>query len=666
MLKINLLAFICLTCSIAIHAQDSCHTALPISAGMHTITAVDGDSIGLPSCFSANVPANAEWYIYTPTSDFTIEISTQLPQNAGLDTEVSLLSGTCGSLVCLAGNDDYGGNYLSFLSYAVTAGQTYYIVWDNRWSSRGFDFTLTERPFVAPAIRFVPQTIAASSNICNITDMNGDYLDDIISINGGNLTILRQEASGGFTTLSYTVPGSTTNPSWSIASGDFDANGYNDLVLGGGSRLALVKANVDGTAYSSIEYPEYIFTQRTNFVDIDNDGHLDLFACHDVDQSHAYRNDGAGNLILDIPFFPTLDVGGNYQSMWSDYDNDGDVDMYLAKCRGGAPVGDAQRINLLYRNNGDGTYTEVGAVAGVNDGAQSWSTAIEDFDNDGDMDFLLSNISDQNRFYRNNGDGTFTDIYATTGIAPQVGSWEVQAHDFNNDGWVDFLWQNSSELYLNNGDGTFSPFDLPFSEGAVGDLNNDGFLDVQMGNQFYRNTPNANNWIKINLQGVQSNRNGIGARVEIYGAWGKQIREIRSGSGFSHQSTLNAHFGIGTANQITKIRVLWPSGIVDEIINPTINQATMVVEGSTVTNVEKADNQVISFSPNPSNDFVSITGIELDKINNLQVYSSSGIMVRNFQPTSLQISLKDLPSGQYFFTINCLDGAKKIGKVIKL
>ena len=106
----------------------------------------------------------------------------------------------------------------------------------------------------------------------------------------------------------------------------------------------------------------------------------------------------------------------------------------------------------------------------------------------------------------------------------------------------------------------------------AGDLNNDGFLDVQNGNKVYFNTPNANNWIKINLQGVISNRNGIGARVEIYGAWGKQIREIRSGHGFSHQSTLNAHFGIGTETQVTQVRVLWPSGQVDIINNPTINR----------------------------------------------------------------------------------------------
>lgn len=115
------------------------------------------------------------------------------------------------------------------------------------------------------------------------------------------------------------------------------------------------------------------------------------------------------------------------------------------------------------------------------------------------MDFMLSNISDENRFYKNNGDGTFTDINSTTGIDAQVGSWEIQSGDFNNDVLVDFLWQNNKELYLNNGDLTFTGYDLPFSDGGINDLNNDGFLDVQYNNQVYLNVPNANNWIKVNL-----------------------------------------------------------------------------------------------------------------------------------------------------------------------
>src|SRR5690606_32241158 len=128
-------------------------------------------------------------------------------------------------------------------------------------------------------------------------------------------------------------------------------------------------------------------------------------------------------------------------------------------------------------------------------------------------------------------------------------------------------------IMFGNGDMTFYPYTYAFTNGSVGDLNNDGFLDIQNEQNVFLNSGNSNNWIKINLQGVQSNSNGIGARVEIYGDWGKQIRDIRSGEGFEFMHTLNAHFGIGTATKIDSIQVKWPSGINDVIYEPNINEA---------------------------------------------------------------------------------------------
>jgi len=518
----------------------------------------------------------------------------------------------------------------------------------------------------AQGITFTPLTFGGSSGTCCVVDMNNDHLEDIVTVSSTQLSIYKQKSVGGFdlVTIPFTTPVNT--PDWSIAAGDFDRNGYNDLVLGNGSRVTVLKANDDGTNYTVVAYPQSIFTQRTNFVDINNDGNLDLWACHDVAQSHSYRNDGAGNLVFDNTLMPTLAVGGNYQSMWTDYNNDGYIDMYLAKCRGGAPAGDSQRINLLYKNNGNGTFTEVGATAGVNDGAQSWSTAIEDFDNDGDLDFLLSNISDQNRMYRNNGDGTFTDIYASTGIAPQVGSWEIQAADFNNDGWIDFFWQNSKELYMNNGDMTFTGYDLPFSEGAIGDLNNDGFLDVQNGTKVYLNSGNPNKWLTVKLEGVESNRNGIGARVEIYGAWGKQIREIRSGHGFSHMSTMDAHFGIATASAIDKVVIKWPSGIVDTIIDPSSNQSLYVVEGSFPLGVNQSTRTAFSVYPNPTN---SIINVKLNnpaaKLKAASIYDLSGRLILNVSEVNQEIDVKSISVGSYILIIKDQQGNSFSQKFIK-
>ena len=684
MKKITLLLTLCCCYQLSL-AQNTCATALPVTAGTFTITTIDGTQPPTVLCSPNSGLATAgEWYVYTPIQNYNVTVTTDLPVNICKDTRFHIYSGTCSTLSCVGGDDDSGvivcnsGNtnaYLSTATFVALQGTTYYIAFDNRWQATGFDFQISENPYTAPPISFTTGTIPTSSNICAVVDMNGDYLDDIVTVQANQVTLLTQKV-GGFNTNLFPLSATVFTPDWSIAAGDFDRNGFTDLALGNGSRVTVLKATKTTTptptlsGYSIIAYPQSIFTQRTNFVDINNDGNLDLWACHDVAQSHAYRNDGAGNLNFDISLMPTLAVGGNYATMWTDYDNDGDMDMYLAKCRGGAPVGDAQRINLLYRNNRisatpSATFTEVGAIAGVNDGAQSWSTAIEDFDNDGDLDFLLSNISDSNRFYRNNGDGTFTDIYATTGIAAQVGSWEIQAADFNNDGFVDFLWQNTKELYINNGNLTFTAYDLGFNEGALGDLNNDGFLDLQFGNTVYYNVPNANHWFKVSLKGVTSNINGIGARVEIYGAWGKQIREIRSGQGFSHMSSLNSYFGLGTATAITQLIVRWPSGIIDVINNPTPDQMKNVVEGSAPLGTNTFTNSQFNIYPNPASAVLNIKSIDSVTLKTATVYDINGNLVTKSSIKNDIINVENLATGTYILLLTDTDGKGYSQKFIK-
>lgn len=518
----------------------------------------------------------------------------------------------------------------------------------------------------AQGITFSATPYGGNYNIVCVADMNNDKLDDIVIVAQTQMTIYKQKPIGGFDTVVIPLASAVSLANWSIAAGDFDRNGYNDIVLGNGSRVTVLKANDDGTDYTIIAYPQNIFTQRTNFVDINNDGHLDLWACHDVNQNHPYRNDGNGNLVFDYSLFPTSNEGGNYATIWTDYDNDGDIDMYEAKCRGGAAPNDPRRINLLYQNDGLGTYTDVAPAAGVNDNAQSWSTAVEDFDNDGDMDFLLSNISDTNKFYLNNGDGTFTDIYGTTGIAPQVGSWEVQAADFNNDGWIDFLWQNGKELYINNGDLTFTGYDLPFSEGGIGDLNNDGFQDVVMGSNVHYNSGNNNNWFNVALEGISSNRNGIGARVELYGPWGKQIREIRSGQGFSHMSSMKANFGIGSATTIEKVVIKWPSGTVDTILDPTPNQTLIVTEGSSPLGNEEFSTSSLAVFPNPA---ATLLNVQLNRndttIQNAAIYDLSGRLVMSPKLTNQTIDVKSLAGGSYLLIITDSKGNSYAQKFLK-
>lgn len=416
-------------------------------------------------------------------------------------------------------------------------------------------------------------------------DMNGDFLDDVVRVTSGGIYIDYQQPEGGFTSTFHSMLVQNP-PNWSLCAGDIDGNGYNDLLFGNGSRVSFVYANEDGTMYNEDPHPEYIFSQRSTLADINNDGHLDAFVCHDVDLSHPYRNDGEGNLVLDYTLIETIDAGGNYAAVWCDYDNDGNTDLHIAKCRGGAPYGDPRRVNGLYRNNGDGTFTEVGAEANMDDSNQSWTTIFEDFDNDGLFDAFTVNHGSgdmpggaRNVLMHNNGDGTFTDIIDGTGIAvTDLGAWNCDAGDFNNDGFVDIFSELSQELYLNNGDGTFTGQDLSFDSGGIADLNGDGFLDVVSGNSLWINNGNDNNYVMFSLEGIFSNLNGIGSRVEIYGDWGIQIREVRSGTSFSPMKSLNTHFGIGQATAIDSVVVKWPSGVNTTILNPAINSLHHIPE----------------------------------------------------------------------------------------
>ena len=157
-----------------------------------------------------------------------------------------------------------------------------------------------------------------------VVDMNGDHLDDIVGISDNVLVIAAQQEDGTFVTTSHFQNFQNT-ADWSICAGDIDANGFNDLIIGDTEFVSFVYANNNGSAYTEEAKPSPIFSQRSTFADIDNDGHLDAFICHDVNQNHPYRNDGNGNLTLDQSLITTpANTPGNYESVFVDYDNDGD------------------------------------------------------------------------------------------------------------------------------------------------------------------------------------------------------------------------------------------------------------------------------------------------------------------------------------------------------
>lgn len=645
-------------------AQNTCATALPIAAGLHTISAVDGTEVPALICAANGTGATAgEWYTYTPPADYTLTVTTDLPVNTGRDTRFHVYTGSCGAFSCHAGDDDGGSGFLSVASFQVEQGTTYYIAFDNRWDSNGFDFELTETSPVTPPVpglTFTPEFIPTMGGAYKlaVADMNGDFLDDIVTVSEGEIQIHYQEATGGFTPVTIATDLADFLPTWSIAIADYDKNGFSDILYGGGSGVTFMRANATGTAFEEVSGNEYVFSQRSNFIDINNDGHLDAFVCHDVQPNVFYINDGFGNLSHNQGGMGDHPNGGNYGSIWVDYDNDGDPDLFIAKCRGGQTTA---KINELHRNDGNGVFTDVSIGSNMADSVQTWSSAWNDYDNDGLMDALVgasSTADGTHKFMRNLGDGTFEDITAGSGWDLNESlSIEHISFDFDNDGYADVMG-GGNKIMFNNGDLTFSPSVYPFGVGAVGDLNDDGFLDVQSGSTIYFNDGNDNNWIKVNLQGIQSNSQGIGARVELYGSWGKQIRDVQSGIGFRHMSTMNVHFGIGEATEIDSVLVKWPSGIIDVIQTPAINEPIIMVEGTNQLSLLEEDGKSVILFPNPTTEVLYAENLDVLNMTRICVVSQLGQVVMEGATNTNEFDVAHLEEGLYFFIVETTDGKK--------
>lgn len=663
-------------------SSNSCAEADGMSAIIanveYSVSSINGTA---PSTMCvAGSPSNGEWYKYTPSADYFVYVTSELPQNfyvdganPAKDTRVHIYSGTCGSLVCVAGDDDNGYQETSRAGFNAQANQTYYIAWDNLWDNRSFDFKLVE---IDPnlLISFTSASISAPGSDRGAVDMNGDFLDDVVSVSTTSITVNTQQPNGSFVNTSYSTNG-TYSASWSMAAGDYDRNGYNDLVYGNSSGAHVVKANSNGTGYSIAATSHSVFTQRTNFVDFDNDGNLDIFLCDDTAPNEYFINDGT-NLTLwegddsNAPIVEGLGLyysGGNYGSVWVDYDSDGDADLFIAKCGGE----EDRRKNQLFRNNGNLSFTEVSVSANMDDPLSTWSSAWADYDSDGDMDcFVGSSLSAESHKLMQNTNGVFADITSSV-LADGYYSFghENVPYDFNNDGYVD-IFSNGSILF-NKGDGTFVVYsnDMP-QEGAIGDLNNDGFLDVFSSGKINTNTGNSNNWLKVALTGTASNINGIGARIEVSspsfnnGVSRKaQIRDVRSAEGFAYMSSLNAHFGLGADSTINTVTIYWPSGIIDIVVNPDINETLMVTEGETLSLQTTIANDLILY-PNPTKRLLNVNSTYGFENAIYSVFDMTGRRVLNERFNSNAIDVSSLSSGNYILRV-IDNGVIKTQKFIK-
>jgi len=508
-----------------------------------------------------------------------------------------------------------------------------------------------------------------------VVDMNGDGLDDIINIpETGNdttdsINVFYQNEDGTFTEKNIATP-AVPFPFWSVAAGDYNRDGFADLIYGNGSSVSFMRSETtdgDFTGFTAVEFPEYVFSQRSNFVDINNDGHLDAFMCHDVEPSVYYLNDGNGNLTyykadglngnLELGNYFS---GGNYGSIWIDFDNDRDVDMFMAKCGGSSE----RSTNQMYQRNVDGTFTEIASELQLDDDIQTWSSAWGDYDNDGDMDAFIGASSGSHKLMENNGDGSFTDITASSGISVLTATTiENATHDFNNDGNLDIA--SGGNILYGNGDNTFTLQSnaIGGSNGGFGDLNNDGFIDAYQGS-IRMNEGNGNNWVKLITKGAQSNINGIGARIEVRTASGMQIRDVRSGEGFRFMSSMTTHVGIGTDDAIESITIYWPSGMIDIMDNPDINQTHTVTEGATLGLNDTLVDNLILF-PNPTRDNLNLSSsVTLDTAI-FTVFDATGRRILNGRVRSSSLDVSSISAGNYILRI-VNEGQIKTQKFIKL
>jgi hypothetical protein len=446
-----------------------------------------------------------------------------------------------------------------------------------------------------------------------IMDMNGDGLDDLVRLaQGRNLNVAYQNAPNQpFTTMMNL--GSMGNDSqWGMCTADINNDGMGDVLAGGAyDGVKIATSNSDGSAFSTLTMSlPPTFTQCVNMFDVNNDGWLDAFVCHDDGVSRIFGNNADGTFTyqagwIDLSTNPPSDNSGNYGSVFSDVNNDGFTDLYIAKCRQGVNSStDPRRINQLFINNGNGTFTQdIANTSGLRIGAQSWTADFGDIDNDGDFDCFITNHDVSSQVLLNDGSGHFSDITQSSGMLNAVFGLPLQGvfTDFDNDSWVDIVVAGTQhQLFRNNGNNTFTEVQniMPgtgIGSFAIGDLNHDGYQDIYAcyqniytdpsttPDQLWLNNGGTNHFIGFALTGGTSNKSAVGAKTTIHTPQGIQVREVRSGQSYGISNSLHLHFGLGANTVVDSVVIRWPSGVTEVLKNPVVDTYNNVSEGGCVT-----------------------------------------------------------------------------------
>lgn len=337
-----------------------------------------------------------------------------------------------------------------------------------------------------------------------------------------------------------------------------------------------------------------------SWIDYNNDSWLDLYICNynafGFVTNYFYKNNGDGTF-SDVTMATALSNGSRYtfQSTWCDLNHDNYADLHV--------INDKNTPNSLYRNNGINTFSDLSVPSGLNVIIDAMSNTIGDYDNDGDFDIYVSNNSQGNKLFRSLSNFDFEEVADELEIAVNTMCWGSAFTDLNLDGWKDLVVTTSqignvyqaNKMFLNNQNGGFSPITNFFSSLPTNsysliydDFDNDGDIDLVCINgspqisHFWKCSQVNGNYVKISLQGLISNKDAIGSRIELWSSGQYQQNFTFCGEDFYFQSSQYEHFGLGNSEIIDSILISWPSGHKDLFLNLDVNTTHHLIEGSSL------------------------------------------------------------------------------------
>jgi len=529
----------------------------------------------------------------------------------------------------------------------------------------------------------------------SFADFNNDGWDDITYATEDGAQIYFFENNNGVFNL-VTLNGiSNTYKTKQVIWIDYDNDGDKDLFVTAIEGINEFYRNDGGMNFTNISstigfFQTDLFTYGTSFGDIDNDGDLDAFISNRTSteqnqRNYLYRNDeGTFVDITQSSGIPIEDEEGNENSqlsfctMFFDYNKDGFQDIYLANDK-------TDNINRLYKNLGNGTFEDVSVASGSGIAVNAMTTTLGDYNNDGWFDIYITNTQSSqagngNVLLKNNGDGTFTNVAEETGTTFNSLAWGAVFLDADNDTLLDLYVSGgfdgsigsflSAAFYHQQNDGIFViPQNIGFENdtrksfsNAIGDINNDGKPDIIVCNDTENNflwenkTTNTNNWLKVKLEGVTTNRDGIGNTIEIFINGRSQYRYTLAGEGYISQNSYHEFFGLGEATEVDYVKVTWTGTNTEDIIyDVNANQSITIKEGiGVLTSNDIQTNSLFSLYPNPSYDGVFKLSVNNNKSNTLKVYDLAGrliLKIKNLKDKD-QFSLNHCKKGIYLAKVS--------------